>query len=123
MIHEVSPTAEIFVWSDMWDPNHNAVPRYYLVDGDLVGTWKFLPKDIHIACWNYDTRRASLEFFSSHGFKTLAAAYYDADDLKNPEGWLESLDATPGVLGIMYTTWQHKYGLLGAFGDLVSKRP
>jgi len=123
MIHEVNPTAEIYVWSDMWDPNHNSVPRYYLVDGDLVGTWKFLPKDIHIACWNYDTRRASLDFFSSHGFKTLAAAYYDADDLKNPQGWLESLDATPGALGIMYTTWQHKYGLPGAFGDLVSKRP
>jgi hypothetical protein len=123
MIHEINPAAEIFVWSDMWDPNHNAVPRYYLVDGELVGTWKFLPKDIHIACWNYDTRRASLDFFSSRGFKTLAAAYYDADDLKNPQGWLESLDTTPGALGIMYTTWQNKYGLLGAFGDLVLKRP
>ena len=37
-------------------------------------------------------------------------------------GWLEALDRTPGALGIMYTTWQDKYSLLGPFGDLVRKR-
>ena len=58
-----------------------------------------------------------------HGFKTLAGAYYDGDDLReNVEGWLTSLDATPGARGIMYTTWQEKYKLLAAFGALVSKR-
>jgi serine/threonine protein kinase len=51
-----------------------------------------------------------------------AAGYYDADNLDNPKGWLESLDRTPGALGIMYTTWESKYKLLPAFGDLVSKR-
>jgi hypothetical protein len=56
------------------------------------------------------------------GFKTLAGAYYDADDLENPKGWLESLDRTPGAMGIMYTTWENKYRLLADFGDLVSKR-
>jgi hypothetical protein len=122
MIREVNPRADVWVWSDMWDPNHNAVPRYYLVDGDPIDTWQYLPKDIGIACWYYEKRRASLDFFSSRGFRTLGAAYYDADDLSNPEGWLEALDATPGAVGVMYTTWEHKYKLLGPFGDLVSKR-
>lgn len=122
MIREVNPKADVWVWSDMWDPNHNAIPRYYLVDGDPVDTWKYLPKDIGLACWYYEKRRASLDFFSSRGFRTLGAAYYDADDLTNPEGWLAALDTTPGAAGIMYTTWQHKYKLLGPFGDLVSRR-
>ena len=122
MVREVNPQADIYVWSDMWDPNHNSVPQYYLVDGDTLDTWKYLPKNMGMACWYYEKSRASLDFFSSRGFRTLGAAYYDADDLKNPEGWLEALDATPGATGIMYTTWQNKYKLLGPFGDLVSKR-
>jgi hypothetical protein len=121
-IRDANPSAQVFVWSDMFDPNHNAVPKYFLVDGDPVDTWKFLPKDIGIVCWYYEKRRASLDFFSSHGFKTIAAAYYDADDLKNPQEWLEALDATPGASGIMYTTFAKKFGLLAPFGDLVSKR-
>ena len=118
-----SPGVEVFVWSDMFDPNHNAVNNYYLTDGDYTGSWKYLPKGIRIACWNYDTREKSLPFFSGLGFQTLGAGYYDADDMKNVEGWLESLDKTPGAVGIMYTTWENKYKLLPAFGDLVSKRP
>jgi len=122
MARAASPGAEVFVWSDMFDPNHNAVANYYLVDGDFTGSWKYLPKDIRIACWNYDTREKSLPFFSGLGFQTLAAGYYDADDMKNVEGWLESLDKTPGAVGIMYTTWESKFKLLPDFGDLVSKR-
>jgi len=75
-----------------------------------------------VVCWYYEKRRESLDFFSSRGFKTIAGAYYDADDLSNPEGWLEALDAAPRATGIMYTTWQDKYELLAGFGDLVSGR-
>ena len=63
-----------------------------------------------------------LAHFSGLGLKTLSGAYYDGDTLENPAGWLETLDRTPGAVGIMYTTWQNKYALLGQFGDLVSKR-
>jgi hypothetical protein len=122
MIRDVNPKAEIFIWSDMLDPNHNSRPDYYLVDGDVTGTWKYVPKDLRICTWYYQRRDKSLAHFSSLGFKTLAGAYYDADDLENPKGWLESLDRTPGAMGIMYTTWENKYRLLADFGDLVSKR-
>ena len=105
----------------MLDPNHNAHGNYYLVDGDYTGSWKYVPKDLGIACWYYQKREASLAHFSRLGFKTLAGAYYDADTLENPKGWLESLARTPGAVGIMYTTWQNKYELLGPFGDLVSQ--
>ena len=122
IIRAVNPQAEVYVWSDMFDPNHNAQAKYYLVDGSFEGTWKYIPKDLVIACWYYEKRDMSLPFFSKLGFQTLAAGYYDADDLENPKGWLESLDRTPGAAGLMYTTWENKFQLLGAFGDLMSKR-
>jgi hypothetical protein len=122
MIREVSPKAEVFIWSDMLDPNHNATPgTYYLCNGGYDGSWNYIPKDLRIVCWYFERRRKSLEHFSSLGFQTLAGAYYDADNLDNPKGWLESLDSTPGATGIMYTTWQAKYKLLADFGDLAIK--
>jgi hypothetical protein len=120
MVREASPGAEVYAWSDMFDPNHNAHGDYYLVEGDFAGSWDHIPRDLNIVCWYYDKRVASLDFFSSRGFRTLAGAYYDGDDLSNPRGWLEALRTTPGAQGIMYTTWQNKYGLLGAFGDLLT---
>ena len=74
-----------------------------------------------IVCWYYEKRMQSLKHFSSLGFRTMAGAYYDADNLDNPNGWLESLRNTPSASGLMYTTWLNKYDLLGPFGDLVSK--
>lgn len=121
MLREANPDAEIFAWSDMLDPNHNARADYFLVEGDFRGSWLHVPKQLGIVTWHYDRRRASLAHFSSLGFRTLAGAYYDADTLDNVRGWLEALDETPGAVGIMYTTWENKYGLLADFGDLVSR--
>jgi len=71
--------------------------HYYLAEGRLVDSWKFIPKDMAIACWYYQMRDKSLMHFSALGFRTLAGAYYDAADLDNPK-WLEALDAAPGRL-------------------------
>ncbi len=122
ILRSVNLAAQVFIWSDMLDPNHNAHGDYYLVEGDFTGSWRYVPKDLVIVCWYYDKRHESLPFFASHGFRTLAGAYYDGDTLDNPRGWLEALDATPNAIGIMYTTWQNKYDLLGPFGDLVYNR-
>jgi hypothetical protein len=122
MLRDVNPEADVLMWSDMLDPNHNAHGDYYLVEGDFTGSWKHVPKDLAIVCWYYAKREPSLKFFSDLGFSTLAGAYYDGDTLENPRGWLEALDQTEGATGIMYTTWENKYGLLAAFGDLVSPR-
>jgi len=121
-IRALDPKAEVYVWSDMYDPNHNARNHYYLVEGDITGSWNYIPKELRMVCWYYERRQPSLEHFSKLGFQILAGAYYDGSTLDNPKGWLETLDQTPGAIGIMYTTWQNKYGLLADFGDLVSKR-
>jgi hypothetical protein len=120
MLREVNPEADVWVWSDMLDPNHNAHGNYYLVDGDYTGSWKYVPKEMGIVTWYYEKRALSLPFFSKLGFRTLAGAYYDASTLENPKGWMEELAKTPGAEGIMYTTWLRKYELLADFGKLVS---
>jgi hypothetical protein len=122
IIRSVNPDAEILIWSDMFDPNHNARAGYYLVDGDFTESWNYIPQDLTIVCWYYDKRAESLGFFSSLGFRTMAGAYYDGDTLENPLGWLDVLDDTAGASGIMYTTWRNKYELLAPFGELVSGR-
>jgi hypothetical protein len=122
IIRDVNPNAEVLIWSDMLDPNHNAHDNYYLVDGDFSGSWNYVPRDMVIFCWYYEKRNESLKFFSSLGFRTLAGAYYDGDTLDNPKGWLAALERTGGASGIMYTTWRNKYELLAPFGDLVTSK-
>ncbi len=121
-IHAVNPKAQVLGWSDMFDPNHNAVNKYFLVDGSLEGAWKYLPRNMGTMCWYFPIRRDSLGFFSSHGFKTFASAGPDSAALDNPKGWLAVMDTTPGATGIMYTTWNGDFKLVAPFGDLVSKR-
>jgi hypothetical protein len=74
-----------------------------------------------MVCWWHKIRDESLAFFSGRGYRTLGAAYYDSDDLTGCREWLESLNRTPNAQGIMYTSWERKYELLGAFGDLIKE--
>jgi len=113
------PGAEIYVWSDMFDPNHNARGEYYLVEGDYTGSWKHVPRDLKIAVWGGAPREKSLKFFADQGFEILVACYYDAADLNEVKGWLEAARGMTCVRGFMYTPWQRKYELLPAFGDMI----
>ncbi len=115
-----NPGAKVYVWSDMLDPNHNAHGDYYLVQGDFTGSWRHIPKDLVIAVWGGAPREKSLRFFAQEKFPILVACYYDANDLSEVKGWLGLAQQTAGVRGFMYTPWQKKYDLLGAFGDLLS---
>ena len=116
----IDPEIEVLTWSDMLDPAHNARDQYYGVVGDYTGSWNFVPRDLTMMCWYHRIRDKSLEFFAGQGFRTFGAAYYDGDDLSNPQEWLASLKDTPAAQGIMYTTWERKYELLAGFGDLLS---
>jgi hypothetical protein len=128
LIRDISSTADVLVWGDMFDPAMNAAPGdFWWVPGGFGGSWKTLNRDLIIACWSdlpveRARIRASLEHFSGLGFRTLGGAYYDAADLEGSKAWLGELARTPGAYGIVYTTWSGHYGLMPAFGDLVSGR-
>ena len=117
IVKSVNPRARIFVWSDMFDPHHNAVDSYYLVNGSLNGSWEGLPRDVIVANWNSGKARESLAFFAGRGHRQLIAGYYDADDLSNFQGWDSAASDVQGVIGFMYTTWASRYGLLEKYAE------
>ena len=104
----------------MFDPNHNAHANYYLVHGDLAGSWQGLDKDIIIVPWAYEMRAQTLQWFSGLGNRMLIAGYYDANPAQ-VNGWLEAAKGFDGILGVMYTTWEQQYGDLEKFSENISK--
>jgi hypothetical protein len=118
IIHEIDPGAEILVWSDMLDPNHNATKDYYLINGDLSRSWEHIPRDLIIAGWRYDTLEKSLGHFGQLGFRTIGCGYYDRDNTREARDWVAALGKTPGACGIMYTTWKGRYEFLEPFARI-----
>jgi hypothetical protein len=125
ILKSVNPNARIVVWSDMFDPTHNAVDRYYLVNGSLKGSWAGLSSDVIIANWNSGKARESLAFFDGRGHRQIIAGYYDVDDLSNFQVWDAAARSVPGVSGFMYTTWSNRYTLLESYGAALkaARRP
>jgi hypothetical protein len=119
ILRNVNPGGEIYTWSDMFDPCHNAHDNYYLVRGNLTNSWLGLDPRVTIFSWNFDTRTNSLQFFSGRGHRQVIAGYYDAP-VSQAAQWLSAARPFPGVQGIMYTTWQNNYTDLEAFGKVVS---
>jgi hypothetical protein len=116
MLRALDPNAEIYVWSDMFDPHHNARPDYYYVNGDLRGSWEGLDRRVTVALWAFDLRDRSLAWFASRSQPMLIAGYYDRDPSALRQ-WLDSARATPGIRGVMYTTWQDRYDDLERFAQ------
>jgi hypothetical protein len=115
ILREVNPGGRIYVWSDMFDPNHNAIAGgYYLVKGPLTGSWEGLDKDVIVLPWYFEKRAESLKFFADRGNKQVIAGYYDAKPGRIAD-WLAAAKDIPGVIGVMYTTWVNKYADLEAF--------
>ena len=117
IVRKVNPKARLCVWSDMFDPHHNAVDNFYLVNGDLASSWEGLPKDMLIVNWNSGKPDKSLPYFAGRGHSQVLAGYYDAP----PEGivrWLEAGKDVKGINGAMYTTWQGKFDDLEKFAEL-----
>ncbi len=116
VLRNLNPHGEIYVWSDMFDPYHNAVKDYYLVHGSLVGSWEGLDPSVDIANWNFGHRDESLKFFASRGHHQLIAGYYDGP-LENLTKWLDSAAESKNVDAVMYTTWQGNYSELERFAE------
>ncbi|MFQ6042593.1 MAG: carbohydrate binding domain-containing protein [Candidatus Poribacteria bacterium] len=117
---KIDKAIEVFIWSDMFDPNHNARDNFYNVVGDFTGSWQYVPKGLIMVCWSASLKEQSLPFFSEQGFRTFGSVNMDGGTLEDVKGWLNTLDKTKDAIGIMYTTWQGQYELLAPFGDLVS---
>jgi hypothetical protein len=130
----------LYVWSDMFDPNHNARKDYYLANNTFAGSWKGLDRDVVVVKWGLPEKAdASLEFFSRHVDDVMIAAFYDEDVAKNRAAWANAagaamgvagetpssrgaapaaVGAAPNIAGFMYTTWRGDYSKLEEFARL-----
>lgn len=122
ILRQVNPGGRIYVWSDMFDPNHNAHANYYLVRGDLSNSWRGLDSDVIIVPWYYDARAASLQFFAGLGNRQVIAGYYDSDP-NLVTNWLNAARPYTGISGVIYTTWQNDYSNLETFEQLLASYP
>jgi len=114
MIRRTAPGATVYVWSDMFDPHHNARRGYYLVQGTLEGSWEGLDPGVVIVNWYHGKRDENLPWFAGRGHKQIIAGYYDGGH-QPVSTWLESAAKVKGVVGIMYTTWRQNYDDLESF--------
>ncbi|MCU6501365.1 hypothetical protein LPN04_26525 [Rugamonas sp. A1-17] len=111
-----NPGVELFVWHDMFDPNSNAVPQYWGVNGTLYESWLGIKPTTTIVNWTDSINQhpvTSLKFFSDKNLKQIIAGYYDDSsvELKEVKAWMDALDTAEaqgvkGVNGFMYTTFK-----------------
>ena len=114
IIRKAAPKATLVVWSDMYDPHHNAHDNYYLANGTLADSWKGIEPSMIVANWNSDKPDKSLAWFAGLGNPQLLAGFYDG----SPEAivpWLAAARKAGPVDGVMYTTWQNDYSKLEVF--------
>jgi hypothetical protein len=110
LLREINPHYELFIWSDMFDPNENALPKYFMCNGPLTDSWKGLSKDTIVMTW--DGGAKALKFFSDLGLHQVIGGYYSS--MGNVKEWLNDLDkaeasGATGIDGFMYTTWDDKF--------------
>lgn len=124
-IQQEQPHARVLTWSDMFDPCHNAVDNYFLVNGSLKATQ--LPQQVVVVNWNFEKKAESLKHFESMGHHQIIAGYYD-QRYYNPHNdkivdWLDTVvdQKLQHVDGVMYTTWHKNYDDLEDFAKNVKK--
>ena len=119
-ILRLNPQARVFTWSDMFDPYHNAVDKYYLVNGSLKSA--SLPQPVWVMNWNSGKQLESLRHFDKLGHQQIIAGYYDHAP-KEINSWLNVVteNQIKGVQGVMYTTWRQDYSQLEEFARNVKQ--
>ena len=123
MIKKADPGKPIYVWSDMFDPYHNARKGgpYYLVKGDAPfdGSWEGLDKDVIVVCWwaGNPKRVESTNFFTDRGHKVILSTV----EPTMMAGWLNENQKNRNVTGVMYTTWSKDYTKMEPFAQMLPK--
>ncbi|MBS1714427.1 MAG: hypothetical protein JST30_08835 [Armatimonadetes bacterium] len=115
-VRKADPGKPVYVWSDMFDPFHNAATagKYYLVNGDgpWKDSWKGLDKDVTVVNWNMgQDRKKAIGFFVGLKTRQILAGYYDGGGTPIAQ-WMSEAGRPYGV---MYTTWRGDFSGLEQF--------
>ena len=119
-IRAACPDADIYMWPDMANVNHNAMDKYYLMRTTTKGALDFVPTDVTMVSWWGAKAPINLPYYTARGYRTMGAGYYDKRSAeatrKSAADWRPQLDETPNARGYMYTTWL--YGVAANFAFL-----
>lgn len=129
VVREVNPKAEVCAWADMFCPLENAGRNpYYCVDGSMLDSWEYLPKDLIMVPWmNGRDDAKSTKWLMEHGFRCIAGGYYNYPDFSRDIRWRDACKDDPKFLGMMFTTWGGVWGdggyyKLEEYADMVFER-
>lgn len=93
----------VYVWSDMFDPYHNARENYYLVNNTIEGSWEGLDRAIIIIEWHPEGD--GVRFFEKRGHKQVISGYTYEDVEGDYTKWMERIGDAKGVIGTCFCTW------------------
>lgn len=124
IVRKYAPGAAIYVWSDMFDPYHNAPELkpgdyYYFANGAWYGSWEGLPKEVGIVNWI--GRPESLKWFADRGHRQIVSISLDSGPVDRATRRFERAAGVPNVVGYMYTTWSKRYDNMAPFFKLLSE--
>jgi len=116
VIKGVNPRAEIFAWSDMFDPNHNARANVGSCKGTFDGVADLIPKDVGMMLWYGAKLDKSAPYFAERGHSFMGSICCDGNNCAEAvRMWKEKLTSYPELRGFMYTTWLKDYSKLDVF--------
>ena len=124
-VNSLTGNKPLHIWSDTFDPYHNAFEHHYHVNNTLEGSWLGVPMSVGIMNWTgirhdgfkLERARNSLQFFAEYGHEQIIAGYYDQRGhvVENHRGWTAAADDVRNVTGVMYSTWENNYADLELF--------
>jgi len=124
LVRSVDKSIQIATFSDMFDPNQNALDQFFLMKGSAAGSIKGVPKDAIIANCNFLHPSESLGFFEEQGFKQILWGYNDnADHIIPVSDWAKLASGKPGIKGFAYVTRSDDYTHLADFKQAATGGP
>ena len=116
IIKAVDPKAEIFAWSDMFDPWHNAKAKVGGCKGSFVGSADLIPADVGMMFWHGGILEKSAPYFAERKHNFMGSICCDSKNVQKVlRNWKEKLSPYPELRGFMYTTWVNNYDNLDLF--------
>lgn len=113
-IRAACPDADIYMWPDMANINHNAMDAYELMRTTTKGALDYVPKDVTLVSWWEMKAAINLPYYAARGYRTMSSCHYSGDDAEGVYGFVRGirscLDETPRARGYMYTTWAYGVG-------------
>ena len=122
IVNKKDSSIKLFAWADMLDTTFNGISSYF--GFDYSDTWEYAPTSIIMVNWGDTVRTTGNNFLLSKGFDIMGGCYYDADNLINSSLWMDYLLSRTTIqsVGVMYTSWGKKYGLLENFGIMLNEK-